>query len=56
MIIGLYDADMSKYIHVPFNLELMKLSSYFKKKNNIVNIVTSYEPDKFKNLYYRKDY
>lgn len=56
MIIGLYDADMSKYIHVPFNLELMKLSSYFKKKNNIATLVTSYEPDKFNTFYYRKDY
>jgi len=29
-VIGLYDFDMAKYIHVPFNLELMKLSSYYK--------------------------
>ena len=27
---------MTKYIHVPFNLELMKIASYYKSKREIV--------------------
>ena len=32
MSIGLYDVDFMKYIHVPFNLDLMKLASFYKKQ------------------------
>lgn len=55
-IIGLYDADAEKYIHTVFNLELMKLSAYFKKKRDIVTMVPSFCPEKYTTFYYRKDY
>lgn len=56
MIIGLYDADMSKYIHTSFNLELMKLSSYYKKKREIVILSPSLSLNRFNKIIYRKDY
>ena len=56
MIIGLYDADMSKYIHTCFNLELMKLSSYYKKRKEIVLLSPEFSLDQFNKFIYRKDY
>lgn len=56
MIIGLYDADIIKYAHVPFNLELMKLSSYYKGKKEIVSLSPSFSPDMYNKFIYRKDY
>ena len=44
MSVGCYDADMQKYIHVPFNLELMKLSTYYKKKGEIVSLAPVFKP------------
>ena len=32
MSVGIYDADLSTFALVPFNLEAMKLSAYYKKK------------------------
>lgn len=56
MIIGLYDADMSKYIHVPFSLELMKISSYYKKEGDIVSLSPSFSPELYNKFIYRKDF
>lgn len=56
MSIGLYDADMATYINVPFNLELMKLSTYYKDKNEIVHLSPFFLPNKFSKFIYRKDY
>lgn len=56
MNIGLYDADMATYTNIPFNLELMKLSSYYKDKNEIVHLSPFFLPDKFSKFIYRKDY
>lgn len=56
MIIGCYDADMSKYIHTPFNLELMKIASYYKRKREIVLLSPSIELEKASKVFYRKDY
>lgn len=56
MIIGCYDADMSKYIHTPFNLELMKIASYYKRKREIVLLSPSIELEKASKIFYRKDY
>lgn len=56
MSIGLYDADMATYTNVPFNLELMKLSTYYKNKNEIVHLSPFFVPEKFSKLIYRKDY
>lgn len=36
MSIGIMDADMATYIWVPFNLEAMKLSAFYKKSNELV--------------------
>lgn len=56
MSIALYDADMATYIHVPFNLELMKMATYYKKKREIVTLSPVFDPDRFTRLMYRKDY
>ena len=56
MSIGCYDADIQKYIHVPFNLELMKLSSYYKKKGQIVSLAPCFTPERYTKFFYRKDY
>ena len=54
--IALYDADMHKYKQTVFNLELMKLSSYYKNKRQIVNHISKIEPTKYTQFIYRKDY
>lgn len=56
MSIGCYDADMQKYVHVPLNLELMKLSSYYKKKGEIVSLAPNFTPERYSKFFYRKDY
>ena len=56
MSIGLYDQDMSTYIQVPFNLELMKLSAYFKKEREIVVLSPHFTPERHQKFYLRKDY
>lgn len=56
MSIGLYDADFMKYNQVPFNLELMKLSSYYKNKGQLVSLTPHLEPNKYTSFFYRKDY
>ena len=54
--LGLYDEDAERYIHTVFNLEIMKLSSYYKRKREIVTMAPSFCPDKYTNFIYRKDY
>lgn len=54
--VGLFDVDMDKYIHVPFNLELMKLSSYYKKKREIVSFAPEIDFDKYSKFILRKDF
>lgn len=56
MSIGLFDADMDGYTHVPFNLELMKLSTYYKRKNQIVGMSKYFTPDRYTKFIFRKDY
>ena len=56
MSIGIMDADMSSYTLVPFNLEVMKLSAYYKKKGEIVTLSPSFTPEKNTKFFYRKDY
>lgn len=56
MSIGIMDADMSAYTLVPFNLEVMKLSAYYKRKGEIVVLSPSFTPDKHQQFFYRKDY
>ena len=56
MSIGLYDLDMRTYVQVPINLELAKLSTYYKKKREIVTISPSFQPSRFSKFIIRKDY
>ena len=54
--VGIFDADMYKYIQVPFNLEAMKLAAYYKRKREIVIMAPTFLPEKYTKLIYRKDY
>ena len=56
MSIGIMDADMAKYTLVPFNLEAMKLSAYYKLKREIVILSPQFTPDRHQKFFYRKDY
>ena len=56
MSVGIMDADLSTYSLVPFNLEVMKLSAYYKKKGEIVVLSPSFTPDRNTKFIYRKDY
>lgn len=56
MSVGLYDADMSSYVLVPPNLEIMKLSAYYKKMGEIVVLAPSFTPTRNTKFIYRKDY
>lgn len=56
MSVGLWDADKIKYPTAPLNLELMKLSSYYKKKREIVNLSPRLEPNRYTKFIIRKDY
>lgn len=56
MSVGLYDMDIATYTLVPYNLEIMKLSSYYKKMGEIVVLSSSLTPDKYKKFFLRKDY
>jgi hypothetical protein len=56
MSIGIMDADLAKYTLVPFNLEAMKLSAYYKKKGEIVILSPSFTPERHQKFFYRKDY
>ena len=49
------DGDIVSY-QVPFNLEIMKLSQYYKKNNEIVILTNKFLPEKHTHFFYRKDY
>ena len=56
MSVGIMDADLATYTLVPFNLEAMKLSAYYKKKGEIVVLSPSFTPERNTKFIYRKDY
>lgn len=56
MSVGLWDADKTKYPTAPLNLELMKLSSYYKGKREIVTLAPEIAPNKYSRFILRKDY
>ena len=57
MSYGLYDGDWQFYKQVPFfNLELMKLSTYYKHKHQIVSLMPTFEPNKYTNVIVRQDF
>ena len=52
----LYDADLP-YYPIPFyNLELMKLSSYYKHKREIVGLSPDFSPQRYGNFIVRQDF
>ena len=56
MSYGLYDADLP-YYPIPFyNLELMKLSSYYKRKREIVGLAPNFSPHLYNNFIVRQDF
>ena len=55
MSIGLYDYDMKQYAPFPFNLEIMKLASYYKKHNQLVSLAPEFLPDNYTKFIIRKD-
>lgn len=56
MSIGMYDMDVATYTLVPFSLELMKLSAYYKKKKEIVILSPHFTPERHQKFFLRKDY
>lgn len=57
MSYGLYDGDLIFYKKVPFfNLELMKISSYYKRRREIVSLSPSFSPQMYTNFIVRQDY
>lgn len=57
MSIGLYDGDLQLYKDVPFfNIDLMKLSSYYKSKREIVNFCLNFNPQMYSRFLVRQDY
>lgn len=47
---------MQKYHQVPLNLELAKISAYYKKKREIVVLSPYFMPERFSHFIVRKDY
>ena len=56
MSYGLYDADL-KFYPIPFyNLELMKLSSFYKHKREIVGLSPDFSPNRYTHFIVRQDF
>lgn len=56
MSYGLYDADLQFYPIPFYNLELMKLSSYYKHKREIVGLSPDFSPNKYNHFIVRQDF
>lgn len=56
MIVGLYDQDLANLGFCPPNLDLMKISSYYKRQRDIVSLTPSIAPHEFTEYYYVQDY
>ena len=56
MSYGLYDADLSLYPIPFYNLELMKISSYYKRKREIVGLSPDFSPQRYNNFIVRQDF
>lgn len=54
--IGFYDEDMKHFTHTAFNLEIMKMATYYRRKRDIISLTPSFAPEYYTKLYYRKDY
>lgn len=56
MSVGLYDDDFATYTHVPFNLELMKYSTFYKGRREIVVLTPFFVPERYTKFIIHKDY
>lgn len=57
MSVGLYDCDLATLRSYPLNLDIMKLSAYYKlKKNEIVTLTDYFNPAPYSKYIIRKDY
>lgn len=56
MSYGLYDGDLQFYPIPFYNLELMKLSSYYKHKREIVGLSPDFSPQRYGNFIVRQDF
>lgn len=57
MSYGLFDADVPTYPYIPFfNLELMKLSAYYKRQKEIVILSPSFLPNHYQHFIFRQDF
>ena len=57
MSYGLYDGDLQLYDYIPFfNLELMKIATYYKKKYEIVAFSKEFRPLHYQHFIVRQDY
>ena len=56
MSVGLYDKDMCGYNQIPFNIDIMKLSAYYKRHREIVTLNTNLDPSRYSKFCYRQDY
>ena len=56
MSYGLYDADLQFYPNPFYNLELMKISSYYKHKKEIVGLSPDFSPQRYSNFIVRQDF
>lgn len=55
-VILIYDYDFFHYSHVIPNLECAKYAAYANKKKQIVNFSPNFEPEKYTNVFLRKEY
>ena len=55
MSYGLYDADLQFYPIPFYNLELMKLSTYYKNKREIVGLSPTFSPQRYTHFIVRQD-
>lgn len=56
MSYGLYDGDLKLYPTPFYNLELMKLASYYKNKREIVGLSLDFSPQKYTHFIVRQDF
>lgn len=56
MIIGLFDYDIYKNETKIFNLELMKMATYYKKKGIITTLSPLFKPENYTKFYIQSDY
>ena len=55
-MIGLFDADVAEFGLLPFNLELMKLASYYKSQKRETHFLETFTPKKYDLVYLRRDF